>query len=145
MGAGHTVTALYEVVPVGARDADRPAPLDSLRYARPVAARAGPRGELLYVKLRYKPPTASASIPFEVVVPNRVAEASADFRFAQAVAAFGMLLRDSEHRGSATPEMVLGLARGALGADAFGYRREFVNIVEAYTRLPGVVAALPER
>jgi Ca-activated chloride channel family protein len=145
MGAGHTVTALYEVIPVGARDADRPAPLDSLRYARPVATRAAPRSELMYVKLRYKPPTGTESIPFEVAVPNRVTAASNDFRFVQAVAAFGMLLRDSEHRGSVTTEMVLGLARGALGADQFGYRREFVNIVEAYTRLPGVVASLPER
>jgi Ca-activated chloride channel family protein len=142
LGAGHTVTALYEVIPIGASGASR---TDAQRYSQPAVVRTGSRDELGHVKLRYKLPTGSTSVPFDVVVANRVREASADFRFAQAVAAFGLILRNSEHRGSASSEMVLALARGALGPDQHGYRREFIEIVEAYSRLPGAVAALPGR
>ncbi|MBX3175107.1 MAG: von Willebrand factor type A domain-containing protein [Gemmatimonadaceae bacterium] len=136
MGAGHSVTALYEIIPVGSRDAAQVKLPDSLRYV--LVARPEPRstGELMYVKVRYKQPTDSVSVPMEHAVPNRVAEADEDFRFAQAVAAFGMVLRQSEHKGSATPEMALELANGAVGRDSRGYREDFVELVSAYGRLP---------
>jgi Ca-activated chloride channel family protein len=94
--------------------------------------------ELMYVKLRYKEPNGSKSIPFDHVVANRVTEPSTDFRFALAVAAFGMSLRESAHRGSATAEMALDLANGALGSDSWGYRREFVQLVSQYLELGDV-------
>jgi Ca-activated chloride channel family protein len=130
MGAGHTVTALYELIPVGASDAATLRTPDSLRYqsTAPRAA-ASTSGELLAVKLRYKAPEGSRSRLLERIVPDHVGPASEDVRFAAAVAAWGMLLRDSEHRGTATFESVLALAEGAIGADPAGYRREFVELV----------------
>ncbi len=139
IGAGHTVTALYEIVPVGSAVGG-----DTLRYARPVATAAA-RDELLFVRLRYKRPADSVSVPFEAVVPNRVGEASGDFRFAQAVAAFGMVLRRSEHRGTASAPMAAALAEGALGDDRFGYRREFVSLVRSFEALTATSKADPPR
>jgi secreted protein with Ig-like and vWFA domain len=126
VGAGHTVTALYEIVP---RGVDGTVPLrtvEPLRYGSraPVdSTQAGGRtpvevGELLHVALRYKRPGEPTSRLLTHPVRARdargaVAAASADFRFAASVAAWGMLLRDSEHRGRATPAAVLALARGA--------------------------------
>ena len=128
IGAGHSVTALYEIVPKGSRD--RATPSEPLRY-QTVATTAGPDDELLYVKLRYKLPDASASRWLDHVIPSsRPGNGSEDFRFAASVAAFGMILRDSEYRGSATLDDVLALARGGLGEDEGGYRREFVKLVE---------------
>jgi Ca-activated chloride channel family protein len=132
IGAGHSVTALYDVVPVGAR---REAPAaDPLRYQAPARteAQSGSRSELMYVKLRYKLPDASTSRWLDHVIPvSRPAEGSADLRFAASVAAFGMILRDSEYRGSATLDNVIELARGAVGRDAGGYRADFVRLVES--------------
>lgn len=144
MGAGHTVTAIYEVIPVGARDAERVRMPDSLRYAAPTSVRAT-ADELLFVKLRYKSPKDSVSVPMDFAVPNRVTTASADFRFVQAVAAFGMSLRESEYRGTATPEMARRLASGALGRDEWGYRAEFVKLVSAYMALPEARVSVDRR
>jgi Ca-activated chloride channel family protein len=128
IGAGHSVTALYEVVPRGSREgvtANEP-----LRY-QSVATTTGPDDELLYVKLRYKLPDAKTSRWLDHPVrASRPAPASSDLRFAASVAAFGMLLRDSEHRGSATLEQVIELARSSLGEDVGGYRAEFVKLVQ---------------
>ena len=130
IGAGHTVTALYEVVPNGS--GKRETAVEPLRYQ---AARASSRtensNELMYVKLRYKLPDASTSRWLDHVVPvSHAYEGSIDMRFAASVAAFGMLLRDSEYRGSATLESVLAMARSSLGEDKGGYRAEFVKLVE---------------
>ena len=128
IGAGHSVTALYEIVPKGSRE--RATPSEPLRY-QTVATTAGPDDELLYVKLRYKLPDATTSRWLDHVIPSsRPGSGSEDLRFAASVAAFGMILRDSEYRGSATLDAVLALARGALGEDEGGYRREFVKLVE---------------
>jgi Ca-activated chloride channel homolog len=136
MGAGHSVTALYEIIPVGASDAER-APLpDSLRYVRPETATRVASEELLFVRLRYKVPRDSVSVPMELAVPDRMTVASDDFRFAQAVAAFGMVLRDSEYKGAASSSMARALAEGALGRDPWGYRADFVRLVRAYDALP---------
>ena len=130
IGAGHTVTAFYEVVPAGV---PVPAPEDPvLKYQEtsPVSAAAG--AELLTLKLRWKAPEAETSVGAEFPLVDRgasFAEADPEFRFAAAVACFGMVLRNSEHRASASYDTVLELADGALGADAEGWRKEFVGLV----------------
>ena len=130
MGAGHAVTALYEVVPVGAA----PVALigDSLMYQqvslRPDAAR---NPEILTVRLRYKDPQGSKSRLLSTPVVDRgESRASQDMQFASAVAAFALVLRGSENRGGATYDMVMALAREARGADVEGYRGEFISMVE---------------
>ena len=132
LGAGHTVTALYEVVPKGV-PVPREGGVDSLRY-RPEDDSDPPSdfaGELLYVKVRYKDPDGATSKLLAQPVADRVGAPSADFRFAAAVAAFGMLLRDSRHAGDYTLDDVVSLAEGALGSDSRGYRGEFIRLVEA--------------
>ena len=131
LGAGHTVTALYEVVPAGL-----PVPreeVDDLRYqAQPDdLPRSEFGGELMYVKVRYKDPDATKSKLLEQAVADRAGSPSVDFRFATAVAGFGMLLRDSEHAGSLTLNDVVGLAEKGKGDDPRGYRGEFIRLVEA--------------
>ena len=130
MGSGHSVTALYETVPVGAT----PVAVgdDSLTYQhvtlRPEARRSP---ELLTVRLRYKDPQGTSSRLLETPVVDRAGgTASEDMRFASAVAEFALLLRDSDHRGQAGYEQVLELARGARGEDEQGYRGEFIGLVE---------------
>jgi Ca-activated chloride channel family protein len=134
IGAGHDVTALYEIVPSGGEATLRE--VDPLRY-QPKRVTDTPDGsasrELLTVKLRYKAPNADRSTLVTrhlIDDPNDVRRASDDLRFASAVASFGMLLRGSEHRGHASWTMTSELARGAIGNDAGGYRAEFVRLVE---------------
>ena len=134
LGAGHSVTALYEIVPAGARSSVAIPDDEGLRYQQrpeiePVAAHGD---EWLTVQLRYKPPTSSRSrlMRHTVRVRDEQRELRGDFGFAASVAAFGMVLRNSEHRGSATLEDVLALARETRGADADGYRAEFIRLVE---------------
>ncbi|MCA9763864.1 MAG: von Willebrand factor type A domain-containing protein [Gemmatimonadetes bacterium] len=138
LGAGHAVTALYEVVPVGATPVAR-RPTDSLRYQRvSMVTRAGQGDELLFVKLRYKAPDGRTSRELTHAVPARVRRASDDLRFISAVAAFGMILRDSEHRGEVTLADVLDVARRSVGEDRHGYRAGFVAMVEEAIRLTAV-------
>jgi Ca-activated chloride channel family protein len=154
VGAGHTVTALYEIVPPGAKmDAPK---VDPLKYQRPAgppasaeatAARrslgeggkAGAaeteradflRDELMTVKLRYKAPDGDQSRLLTFPVKNRTAEMSANLGFAAAIAEFGMLLLHSEYRGTATHAEAAALARRFRGSDPEGYRAEFVKLVE---------------
>jgi Ca-activated chloride channel family protein len=131
IGAGHTVTALYEVVPAGL-PLDRPGS-DPLRYQQPpVLSPAAGGGELMTVKLRYKQPEGAESrlLSTSVTATGETGLGSERLRFAAAVAAFGMLLRESEHRGRADWPMVLELAREAKGRDAKGYRAEFLKLAE---------------
>jgi Ca-activated chloride channel homolog len=142
LGAGHSVTALYEVVPVGARTPVRIGETPPLRYQEP--ARPGPEaagGELAFVRLRYKRPGEERSRLLEHPVPDRVGTLSGDLRFAAAVAAFGMVLRDSEHRGGATLEQAIELAGGALGEDPHGYRADFLRLARRARALQGEGAA----
>ena len=136
LGAGHTVTALYEVVPVGAPRAGRePEPLRyQRRAARPETADGD---ELLYVKLRYKEPDGRTSRLLERPVLDRAGPPSRELTFAAAVAAFGMILRDSEHRGQATMSDVIALASRSLGEDRDGDRAEFVQLAREARRLLG--------
>ena len=131
LGAGHTVTALYEVVPVGV-----PVPreeVDDLRYqAQPDDLPASAfEDEMMYVKIRYKDPDGTKSKLLEQAVADRSGSPSVDFRFATAVAGFGMLLRDSKHAGDLTLSDVVGLAEKGKGDDPRGYRGEFIRLVEA--------------
>ena len=139
IGAGHTVTALYEVVPVGATVPAAGAggadgEIDPLKYQRPRPSPTEPTGsaEMLTVKLRYKDPAAATSQGFEVALTDTGAsytQASGEFKFAASVAAFALLLRDSPQKGSASYDGVLELAGEALGPDAGGYRRELLELV----------------
>jgi len=137
IGAGHTVTALYEVVPVGSASEIRGGVVDPLRYRAPdPIERSEATDELAFVKVRYKDPDGSESrMITEAVGSEPSARASEDFRFASAVAGFGMLLRESEHRGNLHTEQVLDLAGGALGRDPDGYRSEFLDMVRVYRLL----------
>ncbi len=90
------------------------------------------------VSVRYKPPTSDRSRLLEVPmagVPKSLSKASEDFRFAAAVAAYGMELRDTPHRGTTTLGLVETLASGAVGQDAKGYRAQFVDLVDATRRI----------
>ena len=127
IGAGHSVTALYELVPA------RPAATGAggLKYQTDrVLTAAADAGELMNVKLRYKRPDGDTSRLVEAAIGASVAERpSADFQLASGVAAFGMLLRDSEHKGDASYGQVVKLIEGGLGRDRFGYRRELLELV----------------
>jgi Ca-activated chloride channel family protein len=137
IGAGHTVTALYEVVPAGL-PLDRPGV--ALKYQQPPApSSAAAGGELMTVKLRYKQPEGDASRLVATAVAARGGDARGTerLRFAAAVAAFGMLLRESEHRGAADWPLVLELARAGSGDDAQGYRSEFLDLATRAAELSG--------
>ena len=138
LGSGHTVTALYEVVPAGV---PVPAPgVDPLKYRHDASAKHAARsGEWLTAKMRYKHPESSKSQEVTAVLTAELADkpADADFRFAAAVAEFAQLLRDGKDKGSAGVDGVLIAAENNLGADPLGHRREFVTLVKQARRLTG--------
>ena len=139
IGAGHTVTALYEVVPAGTDAAEKLSPqVDALKYQKPLEREPTGSGELLTLKLRYKEPEGETSKLLEFPVTDggaSYAKASGDYKFAAAVSAFGMILRDSPHKGSATLPGVTELAAEGLGKDENGYRAEFIGLVEKARRI----------
>ncbi len=131
LGAGHSVTALYEVIPVGIDSPYEIVEVDSLRYQTPDEPTVtSDSDELLFVKLRYKAPQGSESRLITHPVRDSNDRPSADLTFASAVAGFGMLLRDSEYCGDFGLADVLDLARSSTGEDREGYRTEFVRLVE---------------
>lgn len=141
IGAGHTVTALYEIIPAGEKIPGAPS-VDPLKYQtpEPVASGAPVSGDLLTIKLRFKQPDGNKSQLLEVALPSPESvtpfdQASSDFRFAAAVAAFGMKLRGSPDAGSITWDDMLQIARNALGDDPGSYRAEFLTLIEAAKRL----------
>ncbi|MFQ6551596.1 vWA domain-containing protein [Aestuariibius insulae] len=128
IGSGHTVTAIYEVTPVGS-PAIRNEPL---RYGAEESAEtvvSGPRDELGYLKLRYKAPGAAQSALLEMPIPAAPQEASEDVRFAVAIAGFGQLLTEARYLGDWGWEEAIALAQGARGEDPFGYRAEAVRLM----------------
>ncbi|MDM4764999.1 VWA domain-containing protein [Pelomonas sp. SE-A7] len=132
VGAGHTVTALYEWVPRGARGN-----VDPLRYQpSPTAAKAdGKSGELAWIKLRYKKPGQADSqlVEFGVARPAQlpgIEQADPELRFAAAVAGWGQWLRGSTLIGEFGPQQVLTLARESRGSDRYGHRAEFLRLAE---------------
>ena len=131
IGAGHTVTALYEIVLADSEGQRIPA----LRYGTADPTPATNRDELALVKLRYKSPGEKRSVELTRVIPaadhsQTLATASDDLRFAASVAGFGQLLQGGIFTGDWDYDDVLALARGARGADPHGYRGEFINLVE---------------
>lgn len=133
LGSGHTVTALYEIIPVGV-ESDFIENVDELKYQQTTKSKkSGLKNEIMTIKFRYKEPDANESkiivhplldekMPFE--------KTSENFRFATAVAQFGMLLRNSEYKGNATYEKVIRQANAAIGTDKEGYRAEFIKLVQ---------------
>ena len=149
MGAGHTVTALFEIVP---RGGTVPGPSIDPSVFQPGtrSASAAPSNnsangnanssDLLVLRLRYKLPDAAESTRMDVPLADRdvaFARADPDVRFAAAVAAFGMILKDSPYKGDATLEWVLDTASGSAGQDRGGYRDEFVSLVRKAIALSG--------
>ncbi|MDR1678312.1 MAG: von Willebrand factor type A domain-containing protein [Prevotellaceae bacterium] len=135
LGAGHTVTAFYEIIPVGVEN--RFGGVDALKYQQVEKIKTeNATNELMTVKLRYKPLDSDVSLKMEIPVSATMDKTeSEDFIFASSVAMFAQLLRDSDFKGDASYADVAERARQALGEDKHGYRREFVRLVEAVEQL----------
>jgi Ca-activated chloride channel family protein len=129
IGAGHSVTALYEIVPVGVEVPT--STVDPLKYQSDTRlTRAAASGELLTVKVRYKAPDGDTSQLLSRVLTNRTSGMTANIGFASAVAEFGMVLRESPDRGGASLLAAAERARRFRGADGEGYRHEFIQLAE---------------
>ena len=137
LGAGHTVTALYELVPARAPDAQDTPPTTELKYQDRVINDAAQSDEMVTVKLRYKDPQGSTSklLHRTFLQSDETGDESANFTFSAAVASFGMLLRGSEFKGEASLEKVLAWARAGQSHDRWNYRQSFIDMVETYRRL----------
>ena len=137
LGAGHSVTALYEIIPSDGK-ADQPKvdqpKVDPLKYqTQDVKPEAFASNELMTVKLRYRPPSdATRHLIIQALADGdtEISSASENLKFAAAVAQFGLLLRDSKFKAKATFETCLDLARQAKNNDEDGYRGEFIELVE---------------
>jgi Ca-activated chloride channel family protein len=145
VGSGQTVTALYEIVPVGG-----PRTLGDLRYAEPAprGEQAANAGEYAFVKIRYKLPKSDTSTLISTPVDRgseqaRFEDAPVDARFATAVAGFGEILRGGRHTGSFSYDDVLKTASAARGDDPFGYRAEFLQLVRAAKTASAMVSQRP--
>jgi len=137
LGSGHTVTALYEIIPVGVKN--NYGGVDDLKYQKNSNTEKTTENspELLTVKLRYKLPNSNASEKLEVpVLANDITKKPADdFQFVMAVSMFGQLLRESDFKGNSSYNKVIELANNGIGTDSHGYRREFVRLVESVNQL----------
>ncbi|MGB3589705.1 MAG: YfbK domain-containing protein, partial [Tunicatimonas sp.] len=135
LGSGHTVTALYEIIPTGVDAGDLLKSVDDLKYQKQKTERTASRSdEWLTLKLRYKAPDGDTSRLIEQVLTGDVKsfdESSENLQFAASVAGFGMLLRDSQFKGNFTYGAVAQMARDAQGEDREGYRQEFIRLVES--------------
>ena len=151
IGSGHSVVALYELVPASLPPGDEPHILvDTLKYqtlaspaSEPVTPKLTPTAqsdELMTVKLRYKQPDGETSEKIELPVPDSdkpLAKASGEFKFSAAVAGFGLLLRDSAYKGGLNWETVRRLALDGKGSDKLGYRGEFLQLIDKARGLKG--------
>jgi Ca-activated chloride channel homolog len=139
LGAGHAVTALYEIIPVGVESDVKLPKVDNLKYQQSkVDPQAYKSNELMLVKLRYKEPKAETSQEIQEPVINKgvkLENASNDFKFAASVAELGMLLRDSQYKSNANFNQVLQLAKEGKDVDLDGYRSEFIRLVETTKKL----------
>jgi Ca-activated chloride channel family protein len=137
IGAGHSVTALYEIVPAGVEVPG--GKVDQLKYQTKGQVTNANASELMTVKVRYKAPDgAQSKLLSQPVKADKaeLAKTSNDFRWAAAVAGFGMMLRDSKDRGNLSWAQVTSLAEGAKGTDVEGYRRQMIEMVKRAARLP---------
>ncbi len=138
IGAGHTVTALYEIVPAGQK-VENPG-VDELRYSRIEPSETKFNAELLTVKLRYKEPDGDDSKLLTIGLldrDNSFESASENLRFASAVAGFGMILRNSNYKGNANLGNIWQIANTSRGNDLKNYRGEFLELVEKARRMKG--------
>jgi len=138
LGSGHTVTALYEIIPVGV-ESEFTDDVDPLKYQKPAKGQKTTlKNEIMTIKFRYKEPDADESkLIVHPLVDTKIPlnQTSENFRFATAVAQFGMLLRNSEFKGNATYEKVIRQANAAVGTDKEGYRSEFIKLVQSVQSL----------
>ncbi len=134
LGAGHTVTAMYEVIPADSDESMVAADIDDLKYQdRNVKSSANNDPDLMTIKLRYKQPDSETSIPFELTARDngmKLKDASDNFKFSASVAGFGMLLRDSKYKGGASFDSIEELALQGKGEDEKGYREEFIRLID---------------
>jgi Ca-activated chloride channel homolog len=148
IGAGHAVTALYEIIPVGVDSKLIPPKVDELKYQKqPEPSAAADSGEMFTLKLRYKAPDSDVSTPFDISVKDTggdFKDADAEVRFAAAVAGFGMQLRRSEYTGNWTMQDVIQTAEAAKGEDPFDLRAEFVELARKAAQLLGQPAEQPQ-
>jgi Ca-activated chloride channel homolog len=146
LGSGHTVTALYEIIPAGV-ESDFLEDVEPLKYQAADDNDMGStkfNNELLTIKFRYKAPTKDKSDLITYTVKDETisfAKASDNFRFAAAVANFAMLLRNSEYKGNSNYTKVLSMANAAMGADVEGYRKEFIVLIKAADAITNSKAA----
>jgi Ca-activated chloride channel family protein len=138
LGAGHSVTALYELIPAGVAYSGLDS-IDELKYQTVKPTEAATGNQLLSVKLRYKQPQDTTSKFFAQVVTDgniiSYSQSSDNLRYASSVAMFGMILRGSEHKGSTSLDDALTTAKYSLGKDENGYRAEFIKLIEGYKQL----------
>ena len=137
LGSGHTVTALYEVIPVGLKY-DFTKSVDPLKYQSNEKKIVSNTGEIMTIKLRYKKPDEDVSkLITHPVIDNHtvLVNTSDNFRFSAAVAEFGLLLRGSEYKQKSSYSQVVSMAKGARGVDDNGYRAEFISLVQSATSL----------
>lgn len=130
VGAGHTVTALYELTLKGA-----PGSVDALRYGKELSKATAKSDELAYLRLRYKAPDGEVSRLaqwplYRQDIKSNITQTSSEFRFATAVAAFGQQLRGGTHTGAMDYAAIAQLANEARGTDRYGYRGEFLRLVD---------------
>lgn len=136
LGSGHTVTALYEIIPAGVKS-EYLAKVDELKYQKKPKV-VNDSKELFTIKLRYKKPDGNKSQLIERAIVDeniKLAKTSDNFRWAAAVAEFGMLLRESEFKGKADYAHCKALAESAKGKDANGYRRELIDMIDTMQRI----------
>jgi Ca-activated chloride channel family protein len=143
IGAGHSVTAIYEIAPPGESSAGRP--IAALKYQTVRKASAAAKSdELMTVSLRYKQPDSDTSRLISTAVRDKTTELTSNLGFASAVVEFGMLLRDSAYKGQATWESARELAVRHRGDDADGYRAEFIRLIDLASTLETQGAASPQ-
>ena len=132
MGSNHTVTALYEIIPANVVDDEELETVDPLRYQSQKAKKqsASFSNELMFVKIRYKKPDEDSSNLMEVSVKANARVASNNMRFASAVAAFGMVLRNSAFKGASNYKLVKSLATSSIDSGSDAYKKEFLELVK---------------
>jgi Ca-activated chloride channel family protein len=131
LGSGHTVTAIYEIIPAGS--SELVSSIDPLKYQQTTPTVVSPNDEIMTIKFRYKEPKESTSKLMTHIVYNKktdFANASENCKFSCAVAGFGMLLRDSKYKGTSNFKTIIAQAKQAKGKDEDGYRSEFIRLVE---------------
>ncbi len=131
LGAGHSVTALYEIIPVGS--SQNVASIDPLKYQTTKLSDEALGDEIVSVKFRYKPLKSDKSVLITTPIKDQnqqIENTSENFQFSAAVAGFGLILRNSAHKGTANYKEILALAKKSKGNDANGYRSEFIKLIE---------------